>query len=269
MTLFNTEKKLWLIAILTLSFLNGCNAMRPMESANDSSPRGGSEEIAPGQYLDYQPIDPFPATFVWIFNPDSTKNELKYWEQLSDSAIITHLPIQSSSVMIRRTDASGSLNYLSGTVSGQAGSYEVIMDYMKYKVDHIYDGSKYLGIGKVGIGLRIVAEVITFKSNINLGSLLSLGAQAQQNNLSGSIIIDVIGIDSKDVTNLLPLTSEIDQSSIQSALQALASIKSRIYEKGVMITPHRVAVKQVVPNSIDNLRQQNAQADPERESGKK
>lgn len=242
--------------------------MRPIDSTAGPVATAGSEEVEPGQYLDYQPIDPFPENFVWVFNPDSTKRELKYWEELSDSTVITLLPVQSSSVMIRRTDASGSINYLSGTVSGQSGSYEVIMDYMKYKVDHIYDGSTYLGIGKVGIGLRIVAEVLTYKSNINLGSLLSLGAQAQQNNLSGSIIIDVIGIDSKDVTNLLPLTSEIDQSSIQSALQALASIKSRIYENGVRITPHRVAVKQVVPNSLNNLRQQNQRATTETESGK-
>lgn len=253
-----------------VSFLNSCSSARPTDSTAGSNSIGGSEQISPGQYLDYQPIDPFPETFAWVYNPDSTKRELKYWDQLSDSMVITLLPIQSSSVIIRRTDATGSLNYLSGTISGEAGSYEVFMDYMKYKVDHIYDGSKYLGIGKVGIGLRIVAEVRTFKSNINLGSLLALGAQAQQNNLSGSIIIDVIGIDSKDVTNLLPLTSEIDQSSIQSALQALASIKSRIYEKGVRITPHRVAVKQIVPNTIDNLRQQNQRTEPEPEpkSGK-
>ncbi len=138
----------------------------------------------------------------------------------------------------------GRANYLLASVSSKRGNYTVIMDYMKYRTEQVYGsgGSPFLGNAKIGIGLRIKAKVKTTKENLNLGSLMSLGLEAQRNNLRGEISIDIIGIDSENVTNLIPLTSQIDQSSIQNALEALASIKSKIYEDKTTLTPHMIAI---------------------------
>jgi|AZIH01.1.fsa_nt_gi hypothetical protein len=226
-----------------------------------------SSGIDPDKYLDYQPIDPLPVAKVEVFDGASIKEE--FWAKLDAEARRKALPNQASAVSVSKSDYLGKIEYLGSSVSGETGSYKVVMDYMKYRVESIYDTSsgEYLGVGKVGVGLRITADIKTSAVGINMASLLSIGAEAKAGNLSGGIVVDVIGIDSKDVTNLLPLTSEIDQSSIQSALQSLASIKTKIFEDGVEITPHLVALKQAKPDQKSKLlleaqQQETSQAKP-------
>ena len=48
------------------------------------------------------------------------------------------------------------------------------MDYMKYRVEAIFDESnQFIGNGRVGVGIRIKAEVETTKKGVNLGSIIS------------------------------------------------------------------------------------------------
>lgn len=86
--------------------------------------------------------------------------------------------------------------------------------------------------------------MVTLQNNINLSSLESIGLEAKSGNLAGGISVDIIGMDSESITNLAPLTSEIDQTSIQSALQALSSIKSKLLDDSTSITPHFIAIRQ-------------------------
>lgn len=230
-----------ILLVISVLMFTGC-------ATTDRNVVGSNLRIDPDKYLDYQPIDPLPVAKVEVFNGTSIKAE--FWAKLDAEARRKALPNQASAVSISQLNYSGGVKYLGSSVSGEVGSYKVIMDYMKYRVEPMYDSSsgEYLGVGKVGVGLRITADIKTNEAQINLASLFSIGAEAKSGNLSGGIVVDVIGIDSKDVTNLLPLTSEIDQSSIQSALQSLASIKSKIFENGVEITPHLVALKQAKPD---------------------
>lgn len=199
--------------------------------------------------IQYLPIEPVYHTTVEVYDPGGKTMERVYWSSLADTTKRSLLPIQSAQVSVRKIESNASLGYLNSTISGEKGEYVVVMDYMKYRVESITDSSqtsdRIIGNAKIGVGLRIKARVSTSKKNLNLGSLLGLGIEARRENLSGSISVDVIGIDSRDVTNLIPLTSEIDQTSIQSALQALASIKAKIYEEKTMLTPHVVAVTDV------------------------
>jgi len=253
-----------ILLIISVLMFAGCASVD--KGAVDSNLLASSG-IDPDKYLDYQPIDPLPVAKVEVFNGTSIEGE--YWAKLDAEAKRKALPNQSSAVSVSKSDYSGKIEYLGSSVSGDTGSYKVVMDYMKYRVESIYDTSsgEYLGVGKVGVGLRITADIETSSVGINMASLLSIGAEAKAGNLSGGIVVDVIGIDSKDVTNLLPLTSEIDQSSIQSALQSLASIKTKIFEDGVEITPHLVALKQAKPDQKSKLlleaqQQESSQAKP-------
>jgi hypothetical protein len=239
-----------ILLILSVLMFVGCASVDKAAIDPNSLASSG---IDPDKYLDYQPIDPLPVAKVEVFNGISIKEE--YWAKLNAETKRKALPNQASAVSVTKSDYSGKIEFLGSSVSGDIGSYKVVMDYMKYRVESIYDTSsgEYLGVGKVGVGLRITADIKTSSAGINLASLLSIGAEAKAGNLSGGIVVDVIGIDSKDVTNLLPLTSEIDQSSIQSALQSLASIKTKIFEEGVEITPHLVALKQAKPDQKSKL----------------
>ena len=237
-------KKHYLPYILLLFI--GCKAAFPVST------------IPKKNYLGYIPIDPLPVSMVSVYDHESNRNKEVYWKSITNADTVRSLlPLQSAQVSISKIDANGKINYTAASLSGEVGSYKVIMDYMKYMIQDVYDNDhKYIGSGRIGVGLRIKAEIVTSKVNLNVGSITAMGLEASMSNLSGGISIDIIGIDSENVTNLIPLTSEIDQSSIQSALQALASIKSKLWEKETRITPHLVAVQQSVPDSDSKIRKE-------------
>lgn len=210
--------------------------------------------VESNKYLGYKPIDPVPVTTVKYYTGGIVEDV--YWESIGKPEERRKLlPLQSAQVSVSESNSSGKISYLDGSISGLKGSYEVIMDYMKYRVEDVFDtNGKYLGSGRIGVGLRIRAQVVTDKSNLNLGSIANIGFEASNGNLRGGISVDIVGIDSKDVTNLIPLTSEINQTSIQAALQALASIKAKLWDD-IDITPHLVAIKQSEAGAENKIRE--------------
>ncbi len=104
----------------------------------------------------------------------------------------------------------------------------------------------------VGIGLRIQASVTALKDSVNLGSLYGLGAAASQNKLSGTLIIQSLGISGENISPIIPIPDRINESTIQAAMQSLATIKSKIYDKKTKITPQVVAFG--LPYSINGAK---------------
>lgn len=206
-------------------------------------------------FLGYIPVEPVPVEEVSVY--DSGKEEYvdRFWASLTDSQKLVLLPLQTAEVSIRQTSASGKMSYLVASAEASRGTYEVIMDYMKYLVDAVITSdSRFLGSRRVGVGLRMTARVTTSEGGVNISGLsaLALGAAAQK--LSGSLSINVIGIDSRDVSNLIPITSNLDQTSIEAALQALAAVKTKMWSTSeTTITPHIIAVQQRKAESVDEL----------------
>ncbi len=204
----------------------------------------GSLGIKHDMYQGYMPTVPISAKTV-EFYVDSTETFVyRPWEAIPDSLKLLMLPLQSAQISMRKIDQNGSFSYLPAAVSGSRGNYEIILDYMKYRGENVKIDSIYIGDGRVGIGLRIVASIVTNKSNLNLAGLGSLSLEASHENISGFLSVDIFGVDSKDITNHFPLVSKLDETSIQYALQAIATIKSKIWDKDVRITPHVIAVNQ-------------------------
>lgn len=217
---------------------------------------GVEQATVAASYRGYKPIDPLPVSKVKKYDSSSGMETEVFWASISDKREKRDLlPIQSSQVAVTKQDASGKISYLNAGVSGEIGNYSVVMDYMKYRVEEVLDTTgSFIGNGRIGVGLRIKAEVKTNKAKLNLGGILPLGVEASLGNLSGGISVDVIGIDSEGVTNLIPMTSEIDQTAIQSALQALASVKAKLWEDDVTITPHLVAITDAAPSAEWDIR---------------
>lgn len=103
-----------------------------------------------------------------------------------------------------------------------------------------------------GIGLRIHASVTVLKDSINLGSLFELGFAASQKQLNGTLIIQTLGISGRNISQIIPIPDKINESTIQSSLQALATIKSKIYDDDTKITPQVVGFK--LPYNIQGAR---------------
>lgn len=235
--------------LVTILFTSGCATFNQEQVAL-------IQPISGDSYKGYRAIDPLPVSKVTKYDTATTSEIEVFWASITDKDVKRSLlPIQSSQVSVTKTDISGSASYLTASVSGEVGEYSVVMDYMKYRVEQVFDtNNEFIGNGRVGVGLRIKANVQTSKASLNLGSVIALGLEAERGNLSGGISIDVIGIDSEGITNLIPMTSEIDQTAIQSALQALASVKAKLWEDDVSITPHLVAMTETLGSNESKIR---------------
>lgn len=156
--------------------------------------------------------------------------------------ILAVLPNESVSVAVNKRQKDAEIVYGPAHLSVKNASYEVKVDYIKYQTTQYEDSND---IFRVGVGIRIVAFVKTKKAGIDLGSLYALAVAAENNQLSGTLTMETMGISGEKITPLIPIPSKIDVSTIQNALQAAAAIKSKIYDesKGVVIKAQIVAQK--------------------------
>lgn len=224
----------------------------PPVASDDSNMTIAEKRSALAKFLNpkinFLPVNAMPIDTYSEFNLSTKSYQDKMFNELNNSDLIKKLPVQSSSVKMYKLDESSTfLIPVAGASFAQSvGRYNVIMDYMKYRIEPLHDlNETFYGYAKIGVGMRIIANLKTNKADVNLGSLLAIGASASAGDISGDISVEIIGIDSPDVTNLIPLTSTIDQTSIQSALQALASIKTKLNDLDMEITPHIVAYQDI------------------------
>ncbi|HVY04672.1 MAG TPA: hypothetical protein VHB46_01725 [Burkholderiales bacterium] len=97
----------------------------------------------------------------------------------------------------------------------------------------------------VGVGVRMIAAVTVLDTSVELGSLYSLAVAAQNKQLQGTLVVQTLGLSGEGISPLVPLPGEINVSTIQNAIQALATIKSKVYETGrgkVEVTPVVVGI---------------------------
>lgn len=147
-------------------------------------------------------------------------------------------------VTIEKADVSGKISYAVASANVEKGNYTVIVDFVKCNTINLMLGDGTCGgFGKVGVGLRLRASIETKKAGLNIGNLFGLAQEAQKGKVSGTLSFDVIGINSKDILNLIPLPTEISQASIVNALQAMASIKSKIEDENTNLYPKLLAIK--------------------------
>ena len=98
----------------------------------------------------------------------------------------------------------------------------------------------------VGIGVRMVASVTVSDTTVNLGSLYGLATSAQENKLQGTLIIQTLGLGGERISPHIPLPSEINVTTIQNVIQALATIKSKLYDPNASVVPVVLALDDFV-----------------------
>ncbi|HEX5330621.1 hypothetical protein [Sulfuricurvum sp.] len=194
----------------------------------------------------FVPIQPILVNTYTDFNESNQSFYEKKFDEKNATSVKRLLMTQNVSVVTIDSDKGMemALPTAGASLSVSRKNYLVIMDYMKYRTEPLFADTGHndlIGYGKIGVGLRVQAKITAKADNVNLGSLMALGIAAHNNDISGEISIEVIGMDSNDITNLLPITASIDQSSIQSALQAMAAIKTKLNDPNTTIQPHLVA----------------------------
>lgn len=197
-------------------------------------------------YDDYMPVSPVEYDQRVVVIGTAGQIDTLRVKQLTESkeCILKFLPNEAVNVTVKQYNANGTSEYSPASVSAGVGNYTVVMDYTKFSAQKVYaeEGGCY-GYAKVGIGLRITLTIETKKEGLNLGNLFGIGIAAEQKQLSGTLSMEILGMEGKEITSLVALPSEISPNSIQNALQAMASIKSQIYVPDTKLYPQIIAIK--------------------------
>lgn len=160
-----------------------------------------------------------------------------FWGELSNQNVNKFLPLEKTYISILKKDGEIGAGFATAKVSGSAGKYQVVMDYAKYR-DAIGSNGRQ---SRVGVGVRVVANVETKKSNVDLGSIFAIGAAAKAGSLTGDIEVLKIGIDSPKFGSVLPPPTDISDASLQNALLAVGAIRTRVFDSDTILTPHIIA----------------------------
>lgn len=191
---------------------------------------------------EYFPIEPLIAKSQVEFF-ENGQMVLKDIRSLTNIQKLGYLGDTRVVVTLAKETATGELSYLTGKVTGDKGKYVAFMDYANFFIDDLHDGSTVIGRARVGVGLRLVARIQTNKRGIDLGSILKIGFAANKSELSGELEVRAIGVTSKEIQDLLPGSlPNLDESSIQRALEAMAAVKTKIHDTGTSVQPRIMAV---------------------------
>ena len=172
----------------------------------------------------FVPIEPYPFDEFW-------GEEMEYWDLNEDGIIdreeeLFSFPNEAVQVRVLQFNAAGNVSAPIVGLSAAGGTYQVIVDYAKYRTDR--DSESY--IYQSGIGIRIRANIVTFEANLDVSSLFGIAFHAESNRLSGTLRFETIGISGRHTTAMIPLPSEISITSVQNAMQAASVIKASLYD---------------------------------------
>jgi len=193
----------------------------------------------------YHPIDSLPVAVL----PANASQERK----------LAALPDETMRLAIGQFDAKAGITY-GPVATGVAGnSYVVVLDYVKFTTKS-FGVKRTEAAGKVvarvtaepspdllvpvyiGVGLRLTANVAVREGRVDLGNLFALGVAAQARQISGTLVIQTLGLSGEGVSPLIPMPSEINPTTIQNAILALGTIKAKIYDGRVSVVPRVVGV---------------------------
>lgn len=203
--------------------------------------------ISEKYYHDYVPISPLDfEQNVVIYNNVNDKFDTLSIKKLAKnrSEMLSFLPNETVYSTLEKKNASGEISYGPASVTAEKGSYVITLDYGKFTtLKYTGNNGQCAGYTKVGVGMRITAKITTFESNVNVSSLVGLSLAAKSGKLVGQLSIEIIGMESKQITDLVVLPVDISEASIQAALQSLSAIKSKIYDEKTNLYPQIIAIK--------------------------
>ncbi len=259
-------KKLPFVALVAALPLMGCQEAQPKPPQTQAAQQAG---------FTYVPLDPLPVQILpgdaCVYSEGRAANRLK--------PVLQALPDNAVRVAIRQLNAGGSATLGPATVGASGNQYQVILDYINadivnvpVRVFRLHPSARIVRIERipvqpayggaeppktpatptgqtmeevvipvyVGVGLRLTANINVLKGNVNLSSLGALAAQAEAENISGSLIVQTLGITGKQVTSTLPLPSELNETTVQNAILSLGAVKAVVYDQENTIIAPRV-----------------------------
>ncbi|MEH6413921.1 hypothetical protein [Pseudomonas sp. CGJS7] len=128
-----------------------------------------------------------------------------------------------------------SVSFMQELLSGKGQDLVIQKDHRSYK---FYSAGSDLK--KLGFLIRIEARLTTLTANVDISSLFAMGMAAKLGQTKGNLSVRVFGLTGKPIYDLLPSPSDLSEGSIQSAIEAVALIRSKIYDEGVIVMPQEL-----------------------------
>lgn len=262
------KKNLFFLILITS--IVGCKSTIPITSGDPLS----------AVSFGYQPLDPLPV--------DVMVNSTKIDPLTRQKAVLDVLSDETIRLVMGEVEGGGHISYGPAKIGYKGKSYEIIIDYMKFqtypKIFMYAKNEKDIKIFNlidvvpnglnteqsilplyVGVGLRLKASITENEGSVDLGNLFAIGMAAQAKKVTGTLVVQTLGISGDKITGLIPMPTEISPTSIQNAIMALATIKSKIYDSETRITPRTIGFynvlgggKETVNNLISNCLKGNA-----------
>jgi hypothetical protein len=206
----------------------------------------------------YRPVDPLPVV-VKSVAPDRIRDALP-----------------DETMRLAVAEVTGSTEVAYGPVkTGFAGrSYSVVLDYIKFatqpfgaRIDRSkselsdvkalarssppsqVDDARFKSVVVpiyVGVGVRLTATVRVNEGTVDLTNLVALGAAARAKQVTGTLVVQTLGISGEGVSTLIPIPSELNETTIQNAIMALGQMKGKIYDARTQISPRVVGFYNVL-----------------------
>jgi len=195
----------------------------------------------------YHPLDPLPVNLT-----------------IEKSKVLEAMPDETIRIAVGTVSGDGGITFGPAKLGAEGKNYVLILDYIKFGTDSFgvklsekdTKGNRVATLVKasqaptadtvvpvyIGVGLRLTANIYVKKGSVDLGSLFALGIAAKGEQVSGTLVIQTLGVSGPEVSGLIPMPGEISESTIQNAILALASIKAKIYDSKTLITPRVVGV---------------------------
>ncbi|GGK58995.1 hypothetical protein ACD591_16375 [Rufibacter glacialis] len=105
----------------------------------------------------------------------------------------------------------------------------------------------------LGVGIRLTANIRVNEGEVDLGNLFALGAAASAKQITGTLVVQTLGISGEDISPLIPMPSEINMTTVQNAIMSMATIKSKIYDSNTRITPRVVGVYNTLGGGAETI----------------
>ena len=226
-----------LLAVCTLLVVSGCATNFPVPDTL-GDPKNANT-------YGYHPLDPLPINLS-----SGTAKPLDL------------LPDETMRLAVGTVSGDGGISFGPAKIGVEGKNYVVVLDYIKFGTDSLPVvltpkdalGNKSATLAAtpaeanaivpvyIGVGLRLTANIYVKKGNVDLGSLFALGVSAKAGQVSGTLVIQTLGVSGPEISGLIPMPGEISESTIQNAILSLASIKAKMYDTKTSISPRVVGV---------------------------
>jgi hypothetical protein len=188
--------------------------------------------------VEYKPLPHFDAPTYSDGVPENGVQKQYAWPKTT-AEINAKLPNIATEIGVTNFSASGTI---AGIFGLSKNTKSIVIDFIKYRSEPIQSSaaSAPSAYARVGVGMRLHLELSDVKADF-AGSLMSLAAGVKGGNIRGTISAELMGIDSPDITQSMPFTSDLSDASIQRVIEAMAIVKSRLSDDKANLRPQLLA----------------------------